>query len=134
MSDTDPRLKELAEKILAKIDISETDPDVGFVDPLTIILVIGVILSLIRVIQECRSSQLSSMDNASQTNLVQSEIKTFSMRQGWFGQMRMNRAIKKHLNPTQYKKYGQQLKQAILDVGRDISQEETVALLGASNV
>ena len=46
----DPKLSNLAQKIITKANIKNENH--GFY-PITIIIVIGVILSLIRVIQEC---------------------------------------------------------------------------------
>jgi hypothetical protein len=135
MTNTDPNLEKIAKRVLDKVNVDTgSDPNVGFVDPLTIIIVIGVILSLIRVIQECRQNKLSGMNNESKADLIQSEIKTFVLKQSWINQLRMNRVIKRKLTKEQYKKYGKELKQALLAVGSDLSNEEVMTLVGAANV
>lgn len=127
---TDPRLENLAKKVLAKTDISQ-DGNYGSV--MLILMVISIIISLIRVIQECQKNKLNTMDLSGQKELMRSEISNISIRRTWLNQLRLNRIIKKHISKEDYTKYGSQLKNAILDYGPELNDEDVTALVNVIN-
>ena len=126
----DPKLSNLAQKIITKANIKNENH--GF-DPTTIIIVIGVILSLIRVIQECRSKRRKN-DKMSEALDLRHTIVNLTIKDNWLNNYRLNRIIKQHLSKQQYKEYGVSLKNAIMEVGKNLNDEESLTLLEATNV
>jgi len=126
----DPKLSNLAQKIITKANIK--NENYGF-DPITIIIVIGVILSLIRVIQECRSKGKKN-DKMSEALDLRHTIVNLSIKDNWLNNYRVNRILKQHLSKQQYKQYGVSLKNAIMEVGKNLNDEESLTLLEATNV
>lgn len=126
----DPKLQNIAEKIINKANIKNNTYGI---DPITIIIVIGVILSLIRVIQECRSKKTSS-DKKNQALDLRHTIVNLSIKDTWINNYRLNKILKQHLSKKQYKEYGESLKKAILEVGKDLNDDESLTLLEATNV
>ena len=90
----DPKLENLAQKILTKANIK--NENYGF-DPITIIIVIGVILSLIRVIQECRSKRRKN-DKMSEALDLRHTIVNLTIKDSWLNNYRLNKILKQHLS------------------------------------
>ena len=125
----DPKLENLAQKIINKANIK--NENYGF-DPITIIIVIGVILSLIRVIQECRNKRKQN-DKMSEALDLRHTIVNLSIKDNWLNNYRVNRILKQHLSKQQYKQYGVSLKNAIMEVGKNLNDEESLTLLEATH-
>lgn len=125
----DPKLESLAQKIISKANIK--NENYGF-DPITIIIVIGVILSLIRVIQECRNKRKQN-DKMSEALDLRHTIVNLSIKDNWLNNYRVNRILKQHLSKQQYKQYGVSLKNAIMEVGKNLNDEESLTLLEATH-
>lgn len=126
----DPKLENLAKKVLSKTDIPDNQ---NYGSVILILMVISIIISLIRVIQECNKHKLRNLDIIGQKNLMKSEIADISIRRTWLNQMRLNRIIKKHMSKEDYPKYGSQLKNAILDCGPDLTDDDAMALVNVIN-
>lgn len=126
----DPKLENLAKKVLSKTDMSNDD---NYGSVMLILMVISIIISLIRVIQECQKKKLSNTDIAGQKELIKSEISNISIKRTWLNQLRLNRIIKNHMSKEDYQKYGSQLKNAILDSGPELDDNDTTALLNVIN-
>jgi len=126
----DPKLSNLAQKIITKANIK--NENYGF-DRITIIIVIGVILSLIRVIQECRSKRTKN-DKMSEALDLRHTIVNLTIKDNWLNNYRLNRILKQHLSKKQYQQYGVSLKNAIMEVGKNLNDEESLTLLEATNV
>lgn len=128
----DTKLKYIATKVLKKANISE---DENFGSVIAILMIISVILTLIRILQECNKNKLSGNYTAQdKRELYASEIKHYSIKRGWFTKMRIKKLLKRELNKEQYEKYSLPLIAAILDVGEDLNNEEVSCLLEAANV
>ena len=126
------KLKNIAEKILKKANIPQ---DETFGSVIAILMVISIILTLVRVLQECNKNKLSSDYTAEdKRELYGSEIKRYSIRRGWFTKMRIKKLLRKELNKEQYEKYSIPLMAAILDTGENLDNEEVSCLLEAANV
>jgi len=126
----DPRLESLAKKVLAKTDIPQDD---NYGSVMLILMVVSIIISLVRVIQECQKNKLSGADRSSQEQLMKSEIENISIRRTWLNQLRLNKIIKKHMSKEEYNKYGYQIRNAILDSGSELDNEDTAALVNIIN-
>ena len=126
----DPRLENLAKKVLAKTDIPQDD---NYGSVMLILMVISIIISLVRVVQECQKNKLANLDISGQKDLMKSEISNISIRKTWLNQLRLNRILKRHMSKEDYIKYGSQLKNAILECGPVLDDEDTTALVNVIN-
>lgn len=126
----DPNLELIAQKVINKANIKNENH--GF-DPITIIIVIGVILSLIRVIQECRSKRRKN-DKMTEALDLRHTIVNLTVKDNWLNNYRLNRILRQHLSKKQYQQYGVSLKNAIMEVGKNLDDNESLTLLEATNV
>jgi hypothetical protein len=126
----DPKLENLAQKIITKANIKNENYGI---DPITIIIIIGVILSLIRIIQECRKKRksLTRKDDALD---LRHTIVNLSIKDNWLNNYRLNKILKQHLSKKQYIQYGESLRRAIMEVGKDLNDDESLTLLEINNV
>lgn len=126
------KLKNIATKVLQKANVPE---DETFGSVIAILMVISIILTLVRILQECNKNKLSGDYTAEdKCNLYASEIKHYSIRRGWFTKMRIKKLLRRELNKEQYEKYGMSLMVAILDIGENLDNQEVSCLLEAANV
>lgn len=109
-------IEKLAQKVLDNMGC-EGEEEYG-VDPITIILVISVILTLVRVIQECRKKRVSRADLVEIVN-----------NDSWLNRWRVQRVLKKELSANQYKKYGKRLQQSLKDVAVSLKDEQVTQLM-----
>jgi hypothetical protein len=133
MNDHDKeKLKALAIKILNKTTISQ---DEKFGSVIAILMIISIVLTLVRVLQECNKNKLSK-DCAAQDkyNLYGSNIKEYSLRRGWFTKMRIKKVLRRELSKEDYQKYSFELLNAILDTGEKVTEDEIITLVENANV
>jgi hypothetical protein len=123
-------LEKIGKKILSKLPKNE---DNYGIDPLTLIIVIGVILSLIRVIQECRKKRTLLKNKYERATLLKKDIQEAILKDSWLNNLRLNRILKQHLSRDQYKVYGKELKNSIMEVGVNLTEDETYTLMEAAN-
>jgi hypothetical protein len=126
------KLEAIAERIrkLSNIPQEET-----FGSVMAILMIISITLTLIRVLQECNKNKLVG-DYTSQDkyNLYGQEIKSYSMKRGWFTKMRIKKLIRQKMSKEQYEKYGLQLLNAFLDTGENLRDDEVATLVETANV
>lgn len=128
----DTQLKNIAVKVLKKSNIPE---DENFGSVMAILMIISVVLTLIRILQECNKNKLSGNYTANdKRDLYASEIKHYSIKRGWFTKMRIKKLLRRELTKEQYEKYSLRLIAAILDIGENLNNEEVSCLLEAANV
>jgi hypothetical protein len=126
----DPKLENLAQKVIIKANIKNENYGI---DPITIIIIIGVILSLIRIIQECRKKR-KSLTRKNDALDLRHTIVNLSIKDNWLNNYRLNKILKQHLSKKQYIEYGESLKRAIMEVGKDLNDDESLTLLEINNV
>lgn len=124
-------LKNIAIKVLDKVP--NKDPE-KFGSVIAILMVISIILTVIRVIQECNKSKIKVFNRRQKTEFYGQEIKSLSLRRSWFTRMTVKKVIRKELSPDNYKAYGVQLMNAILDTGETLTEDEIKTLVEAANV
>lgn len=127
-----PELEKIAQKVLDKLPKESTDK-YGVVI-ITILMIISITLTIIRIIQECNKKRLLRLNKKQKCQLFNIETKSLSMKRSFFTRMTLRRVIRKELPRDAYKKYGNDLMQAILDTGVDLTEEETQTLVEAANV
>lgn len=125
------KIDQIAEKILLQ---SNLDPNEKFGSILLIVMMIGILLNLIRVIQECDKQELSSMNINQQSTACESYIKNFSIRKSWYTKMKIKKILRKNMPLDAYKQYGSIICDNMLLAGEKITSEEVYSLIEASNV
>ena len=125
-------LEKIAQKVIDNMKLSK-DKDYG-IDPITIIIVIGVILSLIRVIQECRANRKLLKNKTEAASLMKKDIQEVILKDSWLNRLRLQRIIKKNLSKDQYKAYGKELQNSIMETGINLTEDEVYTLMEAANV
>lgn len=125
-------LNSIAEKIRKESGIPEEEQ---FGSVMAILMIISITLTLIRILQECNKNknidQLSASDKYS---LYGSEIKSYSIKRGWFTKLRIKKVIRKQMSSDQYKQYGSSLLNSILNVGENLKDDEVITLVEAAHV
>lgn len=127
------KLKEIALKILNKTSLPKNDN--ATFDPFTILMIISIVLTLIRILQECNKNKLSTDSSAQDKyNLYGEQIKEFSNRRGWFTKMRIKKILRREMKPDDYAKYSLSIINSLLDTGETLTEEEIQTLVEAANV
>lgn len=129
----DDKLKQIAIKILEKSNVPK-EGEYGFA-VVTILMIISVILTCIRILQECNKNKLSS-ESTSQDKytLYGEEIKSYSERKGWFTKMRIKKILRREMNREDYNKYSLSILTALLNTGEVLTDDEIITLVEAANV
>jgi hypothetical protein len=126
------KLKDIARKILRIADIPEEE---NFGSIIAILMIISITITLIRVIQECNKNKVSeNMTSKDIYNLYGQEIRSYSLRRGWFTKLRIKKILRRKMSKEQYNKYSLKLVNAILDVGENLKDDEVITLTEAANV
>jgi hypothetical protein len=124
-------LEKIAKKVLNNMNLPK-DQEYG-IDPLTIIIVISVILSLIRVIQECRKNRQLVKDKNEYAAIMKKDIQELVLKDSWLNRLRLQRILKKDLTKDQYKAYGKSLQRSIMETGINLTEDEISTLMEAAN-
>jgi hypothetical protein len=125
------KLEKIANKVIKKINVPAQDQ---YQSVILVVMVISVILSLIRVVQECDNKKLKLLSNKKdQAQFMQQSVKNICIKKNLLNQWRLKKIIKQKLSPEDYKNLGDQLKKAIMDVGVDLTDDESLTLMEAAN-
>lgn len=129
--DNNYKLKLIAEKVISKMP-NTSDENFGFV--ITVLMVISIILTIIRVIQECDKNKITTFNQTQKYAFFSEQTKTLSLKRSWFTKMTIKKIIRKEMSKDNYKKYGYDLMNAILDTGVNLTEDEIKTLVETSNV
>ena len=122
-------IEKIADRVISKTEIS---PDQKFGSILAIITIIGIIVNVVRVIQECEKvKDTEGFSEEQSCTFWQNRFKFLANKRTWFTKMRLRQIIRKHLGKDDYVKYKTQLQEAMLGVGSSLSDEETYGLMEA---
>jgi len=131
--DNKKQLKNIALKVLEKSNLPKND-NYSF-DPFTILMIISVILTLIRILQECNKNKLNKDCSLNdKCSLYGEQVKEYSVRRGWFTKMRIKKILRREMKPDDYNKYSLSIVNSLLDNGENLTDEELQTLVEASNV
>lgn len=125
------KLEKIASSIIDKIKPQDTD-NYSFV--ITVLMVISIILTLIRIIQECDKTKIGQFSQNEKYTYFELQIKEKTIKRSWFTKMMTKKAIRKQLSKDNYKEYGVALMNAILDSGANLTEDDVKTLVEASNV
>lgn len=125
-------LKKIAQKVIDKAGLSGEE---RFGSVMAILMIISIILTVIRVLQECNKNKASALPTKLEKYILYgNEIRSFSARQGWFTKMRIKKVLRRELSAEDYRKYSVQLLSGILSMGETVTDDEVVTLVEAANV
>lgn len=128
----DPKLEAIAMKVMDKMDLSSKSDKYGNI--IVVIMIIGIILTLVRIIQECNNSQFGVLNKEQKVKHMHAQIRSISISRNFLNKWRLRRIIKDKLNSEDYNTYGSKLRDAILDTGVDLTEDESGTLVEAANV
>jgi hypothetical protein len=127
------KLKNIAIKILEKSRVPKED-NYGFAI-VTILMIISIILTCVRILQECNKNKLTALSTAEDKySMYGEQIHTFSERRGWFTKMRIKKILRREMKKEDYEKYSLSVISSLLDTGETLSQDEIITLVEAANV
>ena len=97
-------------------------------------MVISIILTLVRITQECNKDKTKLFSSNEKSMYYKAEMESLSIRKGWFAKMMIKKTIRKELGKDTYQEYGYELMNAILQTGENITEDEIITLMEATNV
>lgn len=128
----DKKLKAIAEKVINNAGLSD---DEKFGSVMAILMMISIILTVIRVLQECNKNKASKLSTTQEKySLYGDDIRNFSKQRGWFTKMRIKKIIRRELSKEDYNTYSIPLLGALLNIGETITDDEVITLVEAANV
>ena len=130
------KLEQIAIKVMNKMNIDNSDQGLYKKNSQSIILIlmiIGIVLSLVRIIQECNKKKLLGLSRDKQSKIMQQSIGDICIKKNMLNQWRLNRIIKQKLSPADYKAYGSELKKSIMETGPELTEEEIITLVEESS-
>jgi hypothetical protein len=127
------KLKAIAIKILEKSRVPKED-NYGFA-VVTILMIISIVLTCVRILQECNKNKLSDQSTAEdKCSMYGEQLKEFSSRKGWFTKMRIKKILRREMSREDYEKYSLTILNALLETGEILTDDEVVTLVEAANV
>ncbi len=126
-------LKNIAQKVINKIPNKDQDPE-KFGSIIAILMVISIILTVVRVIQECEKTKIRLFNRQEKYRYFGEQIRTLTMKRSWFTRMTIKKAIRRELSREDYREYGGYLMNAILDTGENLTENEIKTRVEAANV
>jgi hypothetical protein len=127
------KLKSIAVKVLEKSNVPKED-NYGFAI-VTILMIISIILTCVRILQECNKNKLTSQSTAEDKfSMYGEQLHTFSQRRGWFTKMRIKKILRREMKKEDYEKYSLSILNALLEKGETLTDDEISTLVEAANV
>jgi hypothetical protein len=125
------KLSHIAQDIVDNSEAVETE---NFSSVLILLTVISIILTLIRVLQECDKSRISKLTPYAKCSFFRKNIQDVCKKRSLFTRITVKKLIKKELDNEEYKLYGVSLMQSILNKGSCLTDDEVQTLVEAANV
>lgn len=129
----DPKLEAIAMKVMDKMKLNTTKKD-NYGNIIIVLMIIGIVLALIQIIQNCNKSKLLLFSNKEKSKFMHNEVRNICIKKSFLNTWRLKKLIKEKLNSEDYKAYGTQLREAIMDTGVELTEDETYTLVEAANV
>lgn len=123
-------LEKIGKKVLDRTSIAEEQK---FGSVLAIIMIIGIIVNVVRAVQECEKHTSCELNNDQQATFFLGVFKRLSMKRGWSTNMKLRKIIRQNLPIADYRMYKAEIQDAILEVGVKVSEQETFTLMEAAN-
>jgi len=113
---------------------AEKHPNYGFIDPITILMIISIMVGVIRIIQECQKNKLKKLSDEEKINFYLNEIKSKAKNPGLLAKWRIQKVIKRAMSKEQYKYFGDSVYETLQELGERIKEEQVSSLLEYKNV
>lgn len=132
MKTDNKKLNKIAQKVLDQIP--NNDPErFGFV--ITILMIISITLTLIRILQECNKDTNKLLYSSQEKYAYYGEqIKTCSIKKTWFTKLTVRRIVRSQLGRDNYREHGAAVVDAVLNTGANLTEDEIITLVEAANV
>jgi len=124
------KLELIGHKVLSKTSI---EPEQKFGSIIALLMVISICITAIRVIQECEKNRTRDIHGDDLTSFYREKFKYLSLKRGWYTNLRLKKIIRQHMDIDNYRLYKNELKEAILETSKDLSEKETYSLMEAAN-
>lgn len=108
---------------------SKKTPDNQFGSVILTVMIIGIIVNLIRVSQECNKKNTKNMNREDKFGTNIQFIKDKCTNRNWFTKMKIKKIIRENIGSTYYKQYGNLLLDAILTTGENLTDDKLIQLL-----
>lgn len=131
MKNANENLQNIAEKVLKQSNVPN---DQKFGSVIAILMMISIILTTIRVLQECNKKKTENMTCKEKSNIYAENIRSYSKKRGWFTRLRIKRIIRNQLTKEDFNTYGIKFTESLLDVGENITDDDALTLVEAANV
>lgn len=125
------KLESIAEKVISNMP-SKSNDNFGFV--ITILMVISIILTIVRIIQECEKKKTKDFTQTEKYKSFGEQTKSLSIKRSWFTKMTIKKIIRKSMSREDYRTYGYDLMNSILDTGENLTEDEIKTLVETTNV
>ena len=127
------KLKAIAIKILEKSTVAKEDNyEFGII---TILMIVSIVLTCVRILQECNKNKLTAQSTAADKySMYGEQLHTFSERRGWFTKMRIKKILRREMKKEDYEKYSLSILNALLETGELLTDDEVSTLVEAANV
>ena len=128
------KLKVIAIKVLEKSTIPKEDNhDFAII---TVLMIISIILTIVRIIQECNKVKAQSLmgDKKALVSLYGQDLRNFSLKAGWYTKMKIKKLLRRELSKEDYKVYAGPIMTSLLNTGENLTDDEVQTLVEAANV
>ena len=128
------KLKTIAIKVLEKSTVPKEENS-GFAI-ITLLMIISIVLTIIRVIQECNKVKAQSLlgNEKALVSLYGEDVRNFSLKAGWYTKMRIKKLLRRELSKEDYKTYADAIMKSLLQTGESLTDDEVQTLVRAANV
>ena len=114
-------LEDIADKLSA--ECRDKTQDSQFTSVILTVMIIGIIVNLVRVAQECNKKKIDNADF----------IKECINKPTWWTKMRIKKSIRKTIGLEKYKQYGAVLLDSILTTGASLTDEQIKQIVETCN-
>ena len=96
-------------------------------------MIISIILTVVRVLQECNKSKLTNLSFHNKSMVCGELIRNTSKKPTWFTRRRIKKIIASKMCKEDYIKYSVPLTEAILTVGENVTEDDVLILVEKAN-
>lgn len=126
------KLNDIAKKVISKIEHDKDDENFGVI--ITILIIISIVLTVIRILQECNKTRWLKLDRKQKLASFAAQVKEKSIDKSWLTKRIVKKAIRQELSLANYKKYGSAIMNSLFDTGEILTDDEINTLAEAANV
>ena len=124
MKEYPDRINEIASDVVKDVDTEKY----GII---TIIMIIGITLTFIRILQECDKNK--NLSEADKVDALQKRLRELSERRGWYTKLRIRKVLRQHLGKEVYKEYKDLISNNLLDIGKSLNKQDLQLLMEQLN-